>query len=373
MRRQGFWHRWWWLAVLIVFDVFFVIWWIGCNRQEKPAGVELSAIPVAAEPAPPVVVPPLWFGFPTAQTNLVRVTDESVFMPTAAGRVESAHYGSVRTQNVGGRILPSFHEGIDIAPLQRDRRGRAMDPVLAVADGTVVYANRQSGNSNYGIYVVLEHSDPVGAIYTLYAHLSTVDKAIREGTRVTRGTVLGVLGNTPSATIPVPRSHLHLEVGMIRNRRFSSWAAGQKIDNQHGNYNGWNMTGINPLALYPTPDPEREFSMLDYLNSQPVAVELLIQIRRPLDYFKRYPVLWRGGSAPEVGLLVLAISDGGVILHGRPPTETERAQHTAARLPVVLSADAGLLGRNGLRIAVQRNGRWEPGSGTAKWLDILTH
>lgn len=377
MVMQGYWRRWWWLFALLVFDTVFAIWWFGRGRMD-PAATDVAADvaaavhtvePLLAEPA----ALPLRVGFPTAQTNLARTADETVYMPTASGRVESALYGSVRTQNAGGRILPSFHEGIDIAPLRRDRRGRALDPVLAVADGTVAYVNRSAGDSNYGTYIVLEHADPVGIIYTLYAHLSAADKKIREGVKVARGEVIGIMGNTPSSTVPVVRAHLHFEIGMIRNRRFESWASARKIDNRHGRLHGWNLTGVDPLTLYATTVPERVFSMLEYLNSLPAAFELLIRADRPLDYFSRYPALLQG-EGPATGALVLAVSEGGVILRGRPATDTERRRLEAGRdSPVVLAADPAILGRNGMRLVVDRGGRWEMAGGGRQWLGILMH
>jgi murein DD-endopeptidase MepM/ murein hydrolase activator NlpD len=375
MFRQGSWPRWWWLAALLVFDAAFALWWFGrgCGREDELSlpGVPVDSLPPDALPTAPVVLP-LRIGFPTAQTNLTSTADPAVFMPTASGRVESALYGSVRTQNAGGRILPSFHEGVDIAPLRRDRRGRAQDPVLAVADGTVAYANRGSGNSNYGIYVVLEHADPVGVIYTLYAHLSAVEKRIRTGERVRCGDVLGVMGNTPSSITPVARAHLHFEIGMIRNRRFANWAAAQKLDNRHGGFNGWNLTGIDPLTPYGTTEPERLFSMLDTLDGLPAAFELLIVAARPLDYFVRYPSLWRG-EGPARGELVLTVSEGGVVMRGRPATDEERGLLSGRAVPVVRMADPAVLGRNGLRLVSERGGRWELGAAGRKWLEILTY
>ncbi len=358
--------KWGWLVGLLVLDVFFVIWWRGRDRTAAPG------VPAAATVSPVApMAPPLVFGFPTAQTNLAIGEDETVFMPTASGRVQSALYGSVRTQNSDGRILPSFHEGIDIAPQRRDRRGRALDPVLAVADGTVVYANRVIGHSNYGRYVVLEHVDPVGVIYTLYAHLNSISDKVRENGRVERGDELGLMGNTPASSIPVARSHLHFEIGMIQNRRFEAWARAQKMDNRHGRYHGWNLTGVDPLALYPDPEPLRSFSMTTYLAQLPVAFELLIRQRRPLDYFVRYPALWHGGGEPS-GDLVLAVSEGGVVTHGRPASAKDLAQ-SGGRQTAVLFADSAVLGRNGLRLVVERGGRWELGRGGQRWLDILTH
>jgi len=85
------------------------------------------------------------------------------------------------------------HTGIDIAA----PRGT---PVYATADGTV---SREDGGSGYGITVIINH----GYSYkTLYAHLSK--KAVKPGQRVTRGQVIGYVGNTGLSF----GSHLHYEV-----------------------------------------------------------------------------------------------------------------------------------------------------------------
>ncbi len=368
MFRSRFLRRWWWLIALIVLDAVFAWWWFGPRRtriRQYAEAEQREAVAVARpEPEPP---PSLKVGFPTAQTGLLRRDDPTVYMATASGRIESAHYGSTRTSSVGGQLLPSFHMGIDIAPLRRDRRNRALDPILAVADGRVGYANRTIGHSNYGLYVVLEHQDAVGLIYTLYAHLQSVADGIRPGANVSRGDVLGVMGNTPSSIIPVARSHLHFEVGMIQNRRFPAWATSEGIRNLHGVHHGWNLAGIQPLALYTSEEAVQSFSMLNYLRAVPVAFKLAIETERPLDYFTRYPLLWEGPGAP-LGKMVISVSEGGVVLQGRRAT----AQEDGA-FPRVLFADGDVLGRNGLRHVVQRSGAWQIGTSGRRWLSILTH
>ncbi len=85
------------------------------------------------------------------------------------------------------------HTGIDIAA----PRGT---PIYATADGIV---SREDGGSGYGITVIINH----GYSYkTLYAHLSK--KAVKPGQRVTRGQVIGYVGNTGLSF----GSHLHYEV-----------------------------------------------------------------------------------------------------------------------------------------------------------------
>ena len=85
------------------------------------------------------------------------------------------------------------HTGIDIAA----KKGT---PVYATADGTI---SNQKPGSGYGNVIVINH----GYSYqTLYAHLSK--KAVKPGQKVTRGQIIGYVGNTGLSLGP----HLHYEV-----------------------------------------------------------------------------------------------------------------------------------------------------------------
>jgi murein DD-endopeptidase MepM/ murein hydrolase activator NlpD len=87
----------------------------------------------------------------------------------------------------------AFHPGIDIdAPYGT--------PVRAAADGDVTGASMGAG---YGRQVVLDHGHD---LLTLYGHLSAI--AVVPGQHVTRGQVIGYVGQTGRATGP----HLHYEV-----------------------------------------------------------------------------------------------------------------------------------------------------------------
>jgi murein DD-endopeptidase MepM/ murein hydrolase activator NlpD len=86
------------------------------------------------------------------------------------------------------------HKGVDYA-------ARAGTGVIAVADGVVETAARQSG---YGNLIVLKHQ---GSYSTAYGHLQGFAKGIREGTRVRQGDTIGYVGQTGLATGP----HLHYE------------------------------------------------------------------------------------------------------------------------------------------------------------------
>lgn len=90
---------------------------------------------------------------------------------------------------------PEFHKGMDMAaPLGT--------PVLAAADGTVAFAGRHGNN---GVLIKLEH---VGKLMTAYSHLQRIAAGLRKGVHVTKGQVIGYVGETGLATGP----HLYYEV-----------------------------------------------------------------------------------------------------------------------------------------------------------------
>jgi murein DD-endopeptidase MepM/ murein hydrolase activator NlpD len=87
----------------------------------------------------------------------------------------------------------AFHPGIDIdAPTGT--------PVRAAGDGDVIGATMGAG---YGREVTIDHGHD---LITLYGHLSSI--AVIAGQHVTRGQVIGYVGQTGRATGP----HLHYEV-----------------------------------------------------------------------------------------------------------------------------------------------------------------
>ena len=85
------------------------------------------------------------------------------------------------------------HNGIDIA-------APTGTPVFATADGKVKKAELQDG---WGNLVILEHA---GGFATVYAHMDSFQ--VKSGESVTKGQVIGKVGNTGQSTGP----HLHYEV-----------------------------------------------------------------------------------------------------------------------------------------------------------------
>lgn len=328
--------------------------------------------PVQAPPPPPQPVYP-WKAMrsPTARKLVPVGNVAETFQATASGRPESGLYGSVRTAERGGHVMPSFHEGIDIAAVTRSRGGMPQDAVCAIAEGQVGYANRIAGNSNYGKYVVILHKDPIGTVYSLYAHLSEINAEVQTGASVQPGTPLGIMGNTSTAGIPPERGHLHLEIGLINNSRFAEWYHAQKLTPDHGNFNGQNFLGINPLEFFLAQYADTSIHFQAFLKTVPVAFELILRPRQQLDFFRRYPALWTGPYAAG-GAICVSCSENGLPLQGRIATDEEAGSLRGAEVQV-RNVREDVLGRNGCHLISRSTGQWTIGSGGRRWLDVLSY
>ena len=130
----------------------------------------------------------------------------------------------------------SAHAGIDIV-----REGYRLDNVVAHSDGTVIQVinncnentNGQNGNrydsNNPGNMVKIDHGN---GYYTRYLHLAYGTVKVSVGDKVSKGQVIGYMGNTGYSF----GGHLHFEV----------WQGGSRID----------PTSYLENDL-PTPEPEK--------------------------------------------------------------------------------------------------------------------
>jgi murein DD-endopeptidase MepM/ murein hydrolase activator NlpD len=91
--------------------------------------------------------------------------------------------------------LLGFHTGYDIS-------NAINTPIQVTANGIVESAGWQTG---YGNAVVIRHTDE---LETLYGHLNQIDPKIKVGQQVSRGDIIGYMGQTGRAT----GVHLHYEV-----------------------------------------------------------------------------------------------------------------------------------------------------------------
>lgn len=345
---------------------------VGCQSEAPlppPQPITLpEPVAVTKTNLPPRPPPPPWqdLVFPTAQTGLLK-GDLRVFMPTLPQHPDSGLFGSVRN---GSKGQARFHEGVDIAPLQRDRRGEPTDAVRSVAAGVVGYTSGVAGNSNYGKYVVVLHSDPVGTVYTLYAHLASV--TVKPGQPVQAGAPLGIMGHTSSSAIPRDRAHLHFEIGLLGNERFALWYRAQKLKPDHGNFHGQNLAGVDPLAFLRWQRAQPAGSFRDFLATQPAAFSLAVTPAHAVDFFRRYPALregteWRAGAA-----MVLNCAENGLVLKGRLATDAERIALLRAKY-AISGVNAAVLGRNGSHLIAPARGGWALTSTGERWLAALLY
>ena len=97
-----------------------------------------------------------------------------------------------------GSVIKNFEankKGIDIS-------GQAGQSVVAVGDGTVLYANNMRG---YGNLVIIDHAD---GIVSAYAHNKSL--IVKEGQSVTKGQQIAEMGNTDSDNVK-----LHFEMRQL--------------------------------------------------------------------------------------------------------------------------------------------------------------
>jgi murein DD-endopeptidase MepM/ murein hydrolase activator NlpD len=155
---------------------------------------------------------------------LILIFASGVFVDRAHGLPEKsgALLGRPIPANRNSRVDLGFPYGWhrkNTAPIHHgvDMNNAKGTPILAAADGTVVFAESDAGiavgarTNFYGNVVIIQHdfSAPEGgAVSTLYGHMRNIAPAVVKGARVTRGQPIGTVGMTGIAI----GSHLHFEV-----------------------------------------------------------------------------------------------------------------------------------------------------------------
>lgn len=207
---------------------------------------------------------------------------------TASGEPESGLFGCVRS---GGA---QFHEGLDLKPIHRDRAGEPTDSIFAIYAGVVRHINRNPGESNYGRYVVIEHTELTPSVYTLYAHLSSIAPGLKVGDRVERGQTIAVMGRSASGNaIPKDRAHMHFEIGVLLTHDFQMWYNWKKFGsrNEQGEWNGMNLLGFDPLAFFNAFRSRSVDDFAQFLTRMKPAVRVKIATKFIPDFIQRYPSL----------------------------------------------------------------------------------
>jgi len=314
---------------------------------------------------------PIWL--PTANRALFdRGGEERFFAGTVGKPWVSGTFGCVRSD--GSKI----HEGIDIRCLQRDARGEPMEPVMAAANGTVVYFNDRPSLSNYGNYIVLRHRIDGLEIYSLYAHLKNIRGDLKVGQGIKAGAVVGAMGRTTNTGegISKERAHVHFELDLFVNERFPAWykRVFPKQRNDHAEWNGQNFLGIDPrLVLLEQHQQGTNFSLLRFVRNQTELCRVLVRDTQ-FHWLTRYAALVeRSVIAEKEGLVAYEIS---LNYNGVPFRLVPRAASEirgAGKYRLLSVNEPEYRAHPCRRLVVKRGGRWELGHAGSNLLDLLTY
>lgn len=271
-----------------------------------------------------------------------------------------------------------MHEGLDIRCLQRDKSGEPVDPVLATADGVVVYVNTRPSLSNYGNYIVVRHQVEGLEIYSLYAHLREVRAGLRAGMPVKTGEAIAVMGRTSNTheRISKERAHVHFELNFLVNERFAAWqkATHPGERNDHGEWNGLNLLGIDARAVLLAQRAQGEkFSLVNFVRHQTELCRVVL--RTPgFSWVKRHAQLVVANPRSEkegVAGYELALDFNGLPFQATPRAPSEIAGKARFQLLSVNEAEEK---KNPCRRLVTRRGsRWELTSHATQLLELLVY
>lgn len=107
--------------------------------------------------------------------------------------------------NIRNKNFPSYpgHTGVDVNINVTGKN------VVAAKSGTVVTSTALRSASgayrSYGEYIIISHGD---GTLTLYAHMLSGSRKVKQGDRVSQGQVIGTVGSTGNST----GNHLHFEI-----------------------------------------------------------------------------------------------------------------------------------------------------------------
>jgi len=313
------------------------------------------------------------FQFPTANHALYQSGGELIFLaPTAPDKSwTSGSFGCVRND------ATRMHEGLDIRHLRTDKRGEPTDPVMATADGTVVYFSKKPALSNYGNYIVVRHIIEGLEIYSVSAHLSEVSLLLKIGDQVKAGQVVGTMGRTSNAeTIAKDRAHVHFELNLLMNENFAAWfkATSPGERNDHGEWNGLNLNGLDPSQILLGEKPGvKKFNLLDFVRNQTELCRVLVRDTN-FPFLKRYPQLALKNPVAEkegVAGYELVLNYNGVPFALMPRAASEIKGTAKFQLLSVNETEAKA---NPCRkLVVQRGGRWQLGDAGLRELQLLTY
>jgi len=309
------------------------------------------------------------FQFPTANHALYEPGQElKFFAPTAPDKPwTSGSFGCVRSDGW------QMHEGLDIVHLRTDHYGEPTDPVMATADGTVMYVSTKAALSNYGKYIVIRHIIEGLEIYSLYAHLSQIQPGIAAGKTVKAGDVIAIMGRTTNTSerIAKDRAHVHFELNVFVNENFNAWYGKYYTQhNDHGIWNGQNLNGLDPREIL-LGERDPHFSLLNFLRSQTELFRVLVRATN-FPYLKRYALLvLKNPRAEKEGVAgyEVALNYNGVAFALMPRAASEIKG--ASKFQLLSVNEPEYRAHPCRKLVAQRGGHWELTDHGLRELELL--
>ena len=212
------------VLILMIFAVLAAgaAFWFVTRSAPKPDRTAAALLPIAA---------------PTPQVNELGALAPALIEPTDGflSRITKKPFGifiTPETSPIPDDRFTGFHTGVDAE--YSDVADEV--PVRAVADGAVVASAWARG---YGGVVVLEHEIRGEMVHALYGHLdpATLPKV---GATVTKGSVIGYLGEGGTHEIDGVRKHLHFSIRPAGDINLRGYVATEE------DLDGW----IDPLTLW---------------------------------------------------------------------------------------------------------------------------
>ena len=316
--------------------------------------------------------PDVPFMLPTTNRALFEVEGEARFFSPTPGRDwTSGTYGCVRTDGF------QFHEGLDIKWTQRDRKREPLDDVRATARGEVAYINSKPWSSQYGNYIVLKHRMEGLDVYSIYAHLSRIRDGLEVGGVVEAEAPLATMGRTANTrqSIHPDRAHVHFEIALLVTDRFHAWHRNKYKDgvNEHGNWNGLALAGLDPWALFRAQQRQgTNFSLVAFLRGQKELCRVWIG-QDTFAWLERHPALLRPNPRAEregIAGYEVALNYAGIPFEITPRAASE---FQAAETFQLLSVDPEEQSANPCKKLLRwKEGRWQLTDRALEYFKLLT-
>jgi len=121
--------------------------------------------------------------------------------PTNSKQYMKCLYGSLHCAKKGW-----YHTAIDYKKYKSNQ-------VFATNDGTIARIEHMSPNDHgMGNNIIIEHIVGGEKIYSLYAHLASIDESLYEGKEVSKGEKIGIMGGSGYGVLNYWSTHLHFEI-----------------------------------------------------------------------------------------------------------------------------------------------------------------